>query len=269
MLNRMGGGRIPPQMLEQYRAQFEPKALDQIVLKSQLRDYAKKNNVTVSDADLDAEIKKISANFPSEDEFKKKLAEQNMTLESLKEEMRKEFLLANTVKQYKATLPSPASAEMETYYKEHEKEFTHEEQVTASHILLGTEKGADQATKDAQKAKAEDIRKQILAGADFAKMAQENSSCPSKAQGGSLGSFEKGQMVPAFEATAFTLKPGDISEVVETEFGYHIIKVTEHNPAGTDPIEKVNDQIKEALQDKALSTWFKSLIASAKVEKVQ
>lgn len=269
MLNRMGGGRIPPEMLDQYRAQFEPKAMDQIVLKSQLREYAKKNNVTVSDAEVDAEIKQIAAKFPSEDEFKKKLAEQKMTPESLKEEMKKDFLLANAVKQYKASLPSPASAEVEAFYKEHQQEYTHGEQVTASHILLGTEKGADQAAKDAQKTKAEDIRKQLVAGADFAKLAEENSSCPSKAQGGNLGAFEKGQMVPAFEEAAFALKPGEISGVVETQFGYHIIKVTEHTDAGTDSIEKVNSQIKENLQDKALSTWFKSLIDTAKVEKVQ
>ncbi len=268
LLNRMGGGRVSPEMLEQYRVKFEPKAFEQIVLKSQLRDYAKKNNVTVSDADLDGEIKRISSNFPSEEEFKKKLAEQKMTVESLKEEMKKDFLLANAVKHYRATLPSPASAEVEAFYKEHQQEYTHGEQVTASHILLGAGESADQATKDTQKAKAEDIRKQLLAGADFAQMAQQNSSCPSKADGGKLGTFEKGAMVAPFEAAAFALKPGDISEVVETEFGYHIIKVSEHTQGGTDPIDKVKVDIKESLQEKALGTWFKSLIDSAKVEKL-
>jgi peptidyl-prolyl cis-trans isomerase C len=268
LMNRMGGGRVPPEMLEQSRAQFEPKAFNQIVLKSQLRDYAKKNNVTVSDADLDAEIKRISSQFPSEEEFKKKLAEQQMTLESLKDEMKKDFLLANAVKFYKASLPSPASAEVEAYYKDHQKEFSHEEQVAASHILFGTDKAADQAAKDAQKAKAEDVRKQILGGADFAQMASQYSSCPSKAQGGDLGSFEKGQMVAPFEEAAFALKPGEISNVVETQFGYHIIKVSEHQVAGTDPIEKVSGRIKESIQDQALGAWFKSLIDSAKIERL-
>lgn len=268
LLNRMGGGRIPPEMLEQYRSQFEPKAFEQIILKSQLREYAKKNNVTVNETDIDAAIKRISSNFPSEDEFKKKLAEQQMTLESLREEMRKDFILANAVEHYKASLPSPASAEVEAFYKEHQQDYTHGEQVTASHILLGIKETDDQAAKDAQKAKAEDIRKQLLAGADFAQMAQQNSSCPSKAQGGSLGSFEKGSMVPPFEAAAFALKPGDISDVVETQFGYHIIKVSEHTQGGTDPIEKVRGDIKDSLQEKTLGAWFKSLIESAKVEKL-
>ena len=106
------------------------------------------------------------------------------------------------------------------------------EQVRASHILISTkpiDPNADPNQAKAQaKDKAEELLKKVKDGADFAALAKENSDCPSNAQGGDLGLFPRGQMVKPFEDAAFALKVGEISDLVETQFGYHIIKVTEH-----------------------------------------
>lgn len=268
LLNRMGASGIPPAMLDQYRARLEPRAFDQLVLKSQLRDYAKKNNVAVTDQEVNDEIQKISGNFPTPEAFKEALAKQNMTVESLTEEIKKDFLLANAVKQYTSGLPQPTTPEMEAYYKEHAKDFTHPETVSASHILIGATEGTDANTKSASLAKAQALRDQLRGGADFAELAKTNSSCPSSQRGGDLGSFERGQMVPEFEEAAFKLKPGEISDVVETKFGYHIIKISQHNDAGTEPFKKIAPQVKDSLQQKKLSDWFDQLIQGAKVEKL-
>lgn len=268
LLNRMGAGGVPPAMLEQYRARLEPRAFDQLVLKSQLRDYATKNNVVVSDQEVDDEIKKISANFPDPEAFKAALAKQNMTIESLTGEIKKDFLLANAVKHYTSSLPQPTTPELEAYYKEHSKDFSHPESVSASHILIGATEGTDPQVKSASLAKAQALRDQLRGGADFAELARTNSSCPSSQRGGDLGSFERGQMVPEFEDAAFKLKPGEISDVVETKFGYHIIKVSQHADAGTEPFEKVSKEVKESMQQKTLSDWFDQLIQGAKVEKL-
>lgn len=268
MLSRMGGGKVPPQMMAQYRPQVEPKAFDQLVLKSQLRAYAVSNKIAVPEAEVDAQLSQIASQFPSKEAFKEMLAKQGMSPESLKEEIRKEGLLSSAVKHFQAHLPRPASAEVQAFYKEHEKEFTHDEQVAASHILIGASETEPEASKQAKRAKAEELRKQLVAGEDFAKLARENSSCPSKAHGGDLGSFPKGQMVPAFDEAAFSLKVGEISQVVETQFGYHIIRVSQHTEAGVEPLANVKNQIVEDLQREPLTAWFKEMIGKAKVEKI-
>ena len=101
------------------------------------------------------------------------------------------------------------------------------EQVKASHILVKVDAGADEAKKAEARKKIQEIQQKVKAGGDFEALATENSDCPSKAKGGDLGFFERGQMVKPFEEAAFALKPGEVSGIVETQFGYHIIKVQE------------------------------------------
>ena len=103
------------------------------------------------------------------------------------------------------------------------------EQVRASHILLmyaGSSRSSATRSKADAEVKIRDLKTQLDGGADFAQLAQAHSDCPSKSRGGDLGSFGKGQMVKAFETTAFGLQVGETSDVVETDFGYHLIRRT-------------------------------------------
>jgi len=161
--------------------------------------------------------------------------------------------------------------EIKAYYNDHPEAFKTPESVKARHILILVEKTAAEADKKNLKAKAEGILARLKAGEDFAKLAEENSDDPgSKSKGGDLGFFEKGSMVPAFEETAFSLKPGELSEIVETEYGYHIIKVEEKKEASLEPYEAIKDKVKEqALQEvrKAKVTAFvEKALKEAKVE---
>lgn len=126
-----------------------------------------------------------------------------------------------------------SDADLQKYYDEHKSEY---EQVKARHILIAfkgspaAQTGKKELTEEEAKAKAEDIRKQIEGGADFAALAKkESDDVGSGAQGGDLGSFSKGQMVPEFEKAAFEAKPGALTPVVRTQYGYHVIQVQEHN----------------------------------------
>lgn len=262
------GGKVTPQILEQYRAEATPKAFDQLVIKNQLGAYAKQNQVSVSDADLSAEITKLKSQFPSEEVFKQRLAQEGLTEESLKEQMKPDFLFSKAVQHYSDSIPAPATPELEAYYKDHQAEYAQGEQVHASHILIGFEPTDDAAKKEAKKTQAQGLRQELAGGADFAALAGQHSSCPSKAKGGDLGSFPRGAMVPEFEKTAFELEPGQISEVVETQFGYHIIKVAEHSKGETPPFAAVKDRIRQEIRENGLETWFKSLINEAKVERL-
>ena len=127
--------------------------------------------------------------------------------------------------------------------------------------------GADAATKAAAKTKAEGILKDLKAGKDFAAAAKENSQDPGSAvNGGDLGFFEQGQMVPPFEQAAFALKPGQMSEIVETQFGFHIIKVAEHQDSHVVPLEEAKGQIEQYLQQQNRQTETQAFVNALKTK---
>ncbi len=136
-------------------------------------------------------------------------------------------------------------AEVEARYKENIAQFTTPEQVRASHILFSTQ-GKDDAT--VHKA-AEQVLAKARSGADFAALARQYSDDPSKANGGDLDYFSKGSMVPEFEQAAFALEVGQISDLVKTQFGYHIIKVTGRRPASTRTLDEVRPQLEAQIKN--------------------
>ncbi len=157
------------------------------------------------------------------------------------------------------------------YYKDHPDVFKTPEMIRVRHILIKTEASAPEAEKKKAKEKAEEILKKLKGGEDFAKTAAEVSEDPgTKDKGGDLDFFPRGSMIPAFEEAAFALKPGEISGVVETDYGYHIIKMEEKKDAVLEPYEKIKDKVKEqALQEMrkiAVTDFLEKSLKNAKVE---
>ncbi len=135
------------------------------------------------------------------------------------------------------------------YYDDHRREYVQEEEVRARHILAKVPEGASEKVDQEAKKKMEGLLSRVKAGGDFAKLAQENSDCPSSSKGGDLGFFGRGQMAKPFEDAAFSLKVGEISDVIKTEFGYHIIKVEERKEAQTREFDQVTDEVRTKLID--------------------
>lgn len=154
---------------------------------------------------------------------------------------------------------SPADAQ--AYYKEHGKEFGTPEQRQAAHILINVDPKASAAEQDAAKAKAEQLLAKVKqAPASFADLAKQNSQDPgSAAKGGDLGFFGQGQMVKPFEEATFALKAGEISGLVKSDFGYHIIKLLAIKPAQTPAFDAVRDQIMAKLREQKASDKFAEL----------
>ena len=148
---------------------------------------------------------------------------------------------------------TPSDKDVEAYYKRYDKTtYSHPEQAHARHILISVPENATEKERADAKAKAEMLLKQLRHGTDFAKLAAEYSDDEgNKHKGGDLGFFSRGQMVRPFEDAAFKLKPGQISDVVETRFGYHLIKLEALKPAGTDTLAQARPSIIEALKRKA------------------
>jgi peptidyl-prolyl cis-trans isomerase C len=159
--------------------------------------------------------------------------------------------------------------EKEAFYEENAQLFQQSASVDASHILITTQ-GLSEEEKEEALQRAEEIREEVAGDADFHEVAREESEGPSASNGGRLGSFQRGQMVPAFEEAAFNLEPGEISEVVETQFGYHIILVTNKSEGQTQSFEEAEAQIQQYLleqqNNEALQSYVEGLRAEAEVE---
>ncbi|HET6372399.1 MAG TPA: peptidylprolyl isomerase, partial [Candidatus Polarisedimenticolia bacterium] len=146
-----------------------------------------------------------------------------------------------------ATIDVPEADIAAEYEKNKSTRFTGGEQRRASHILFKVAQNAPQADQDAAKAKADAVLAEAKAGKDFAELARSTSQDSSGPAGGDLGWFERGRMVPEFDSAVFSLAEGQISDVIRTQFGFHIIKVTGSRPAGVRPLEDVRAQIKQGL----------------------
>jgi peptidyl-prolyl cis-trans isomerase D len=165
--------------------------------------------------------------------------------------------------------PQVSDADVQTYYSAHQDQYQVKEQVKVRHILIAVPSGADSKTDAAAKTKAEDLLKQIKSGGNFADLASKNSDDPgSKVQGGELGWLDRGKTVPEFDKAAFTVAPGQTSDLIKTQFGYHILQVEEKKTAHLRPLAEVKGEIMPVLEQQksgaAMQTFASQLAADAK-----
>lgn len=248
----------------------EAAAMNQLIASELLYQAGVKTADKDLDKQVETQIAQRRAQFPSPVEYEKALKENNLTEKDLTVLMRKDIVINNLLQKEVAGKITVSEADVKKFYDDNKDKFKTEESVKASHILIGVDAKATADDKKKAKEKAEAIRKRLLTGEDFAAVAKKESTCPSASQGGDLGSFTKGQMVPEFEKAAFALKPGEISDVVETKFGYHIIKVQEKKPAGTVSFDEAKKNIEGYLKSqktqKAVNEYLEKLRKEAKVE---
>lgn len=245
--------------------------LDQMIGFRLLLQESKNRKVSVPDAELDAQMQQIRARFPTEEAFNAALTEQKLTVEKVRTQNRQEMAVTKLLQAEVEAKSAVTPADVEKAYRENPDAFKVPEQVRASHILIKVDEGADAAMKADALGRANSVLKSAKAGKDFAALAKEFSQDPgSAAQGGDLGFFPPGQMVGPFNDVAFSLRPGTISGIVETQFGYHIIKVVEKKPGRTVPLEEARTQIEQRLLDmnrqRHVAAFVKSLRDKAKVE---
>ena len=223
------GAPLDAATLSQF-ASLRPSFLDQFATQEVLLQEAQKRGIEVSKADVDKEFS--TAKTSAGDNFQQALEAAGYQSEAeLRSYIRESLTLQRVVDQLRSNIKVSDQA-VRTYYDNNKDQFQQPEQVCAQHILV------------ADKAKADQLYQQLQNGGDFAKLAAANSTDPgSKDQGGDLGCLNKGQTVPEFEAAAFAAKVGEITEPVQTQFGYHIIKVNKKNPAQATPFAQVKDQV--------------------------
>jgi peptidyl-prolyl cis-trans isomerase C len=257
---------VPPEK----RDEIFRRALDQLVTYTVLTQETRARKIAVTDAEIDENLKQMRSQFPNEDAFTKALAARGMTMEKLKSDAKIDMSINKMMEAEMANQTPPTDAQVREFYDKNPDKFKQDEAVRASHILFRVPANADAATKKKALDQAQSVLKQARAGADFAELAKKYSADGSAQQGGDLNFFTKGQMVPEFDQTAFALKTGEISDIVTTQFGYHIIKLTDRRAPSTVPFEQVSPRIKEYLTEQQKQqkgqAFIESLKQKAKIE---
>ncbi|ABB31057.1 PpiC-type peptidyl-prolyl cis-trans isomerase [Geobacter metallireducens RCH3] len=234
-------------MNDEMSKKVEEAALNQLIAKELLFQAGKKQEIKDLDKKIQEKVAEHKARFKSQADYEKALKEMDMTEKEVETFTREDMVIGNLIETKIVANTKITDDEAKKFYNDNKDKFRREEAVRASHILVSADQKASPEEKKKAKEKAEALLKQLKGGADFAELAKKESSCPSSAQGGDLGFFGKGQMVPEFEKTAFNLKPGEVSDVVETQFGYHIIKLAEKKDAETVPFEEAKERIVQFL----------------------
>jgi peptidyl-prolyl cis-trans isomerase C len=262
LIRNIEGGRGP--IPAERRDEVLRSALDQLITYTVMKQEAAARNITVTDADIEAELRQMQQQFPDEAEFAKALAARNTSLDQLRADARVDMQIDRMLEAEVASAAEATEADAREFYDGNPDQFEEGESVRASHILVMAREDADEATRQQARAKIEAALKRARAGEDFAALAREYSDDGSKEQGGDLGFFERGRMVPPFEQAAFELQPGQLSDIVATQFGFHIIKVSERKEAGAVPYEQVKPQIVSYLSNRKKQERVEALIEDAR-----
>jgi peptidyl-prolyl cis-trans isomerase C len=266
----MMAGQRGVQLSDDQKKELENQAVQQLVSAELLYQAGKKLEIKDLDKQVDAKYAEGKTKFTSEQDFAKAIKELEMDEKDLRDYTRRDLVISNFVE--KTIVPKVVVTEEDArkFYDQNPDKFTRSESVRASHILIGSDVKATADEKKNAREKAEKLRKEIAGGADFSTLAKGNSTCPSSQQGGDLGYFGKGQMVAPFEAAAFALKPGEISDVVETQFGYHIIKLIEKKAAEKVEFKEARPRIEDFLKNQKIgATVNEFLVESRKTAKIE
>jgi peptidyl-prolyl cis-trans isomerase C len=237
--------------------------LDDLIATELLAQEAKKREVAVTEKDIEDFVNGFKDRFPSEQVFQNALKEQGITEAQLRIDVKKQLQIKKLLDKEVLSKVAVDEKAVKKYYDDNPDKFQEPEQVHAAHVLVTVDKGADEATKAAKKKEAQQVLADAKAGKDFAQLAKDHSGDPgSKDKGGDLGFFPRGEMVGAFEDAAFKLKPGEISEIVETPYGFHVIKVIEKKDARKVPLDEVKDDVGGFLKEKKAGEVAKDYVAT-------
>ena len=261
-------GRIPP---DQRPAAYR-QALEQLVLREVVLQEAEAAKIQPDETLVERDFKKTRDQFKTDEEWKRFLTAQGFDPQSFRNELRIRYTVEAVLSQRVGNpMYTVSDQEARAFYDENPKFFETPERVRASHILLRVPDASGPEVKTSQRAKAEAALARVRKGEDFAAVARQVSQdTGSAAHGGDLGTFARGQMVPPFEQAAFALKAGQVSDVFESQYGFHIVKVFEHVAPGKVPFEAVQAQIKDRVaqtrREKAVTDFVSGLKAKAKIE---
>ncbi|MBE9503557.1 MAG: peptidylprolyl isomerase [Proteobacteria bacterium] len=247
-------------------------ALGELIDAEVLKQETEKKNIVPSAEEIDKEIENIKSQFPDIETFEKTIAEKGVTIEKIRENIVTQLAMRDMLAKEVETDITIAKSEIEKFYNDNPTYFQTQESMKASHILIKVEEGADEKAVTEARKKIDAILKELKAGGDFAEIAKKSSEGPSGPNGGDLGYFGSGQMVKPFEDAALALNVGEVSAAVKTQFGFHVIKLTDKKDGGITPLNEVSESIeiylKRAESGKRYAKFIERIRSTANIEKL-
>ena len=256
---------------DEQMAQIKNQVLEGLIDRELLFQESKKKGIAVNAEAVSDEFQKIQQRYPNKEEFNKLLSEMGLTESDVRKQIARGMAIQQLIDKEVTEKIKISDEETKSFYDKNPQLFQQPEQVKARHILIKVQADAPDDQKAEARRKIEAVQEKVKKGEDFATLAKTYSEGPSGPRGGDLGYFRRGQMVKPFEDAAFSLKPNETSEIVETRFGYHLIKVDDKKPAKTMTYAEVKDRLNEHLKkqkaDSESDAYIETLRKGAKIEK--
>lgn len=260
-----GGGTVTAKDIEQARN----RVLEQLITEAVTRHAVEQSTISIPPDAIDRRIEQITAEYGSTDQFATALARSGYTLDSFRKDVETD-LRALALMEAQTGGATTTAAEAEAYFKDNPDDFVFQARVTARHILLKVDADASSNEQEQVHAKLRAIRKEILDGLDFADAARKYSDCPSARDGGYIGIITRDEDSRLFADAAFALPVSNVSDVVDTEMGSHLIFITDAQPVHTASFDEVKADLMKFMTEKKRAQlaeeWMQDLRAKAKVE---
>lgn len=252
------------QLSDSELAAVKKDLLESLINRELIYQESLRQKISAKESEVAEEYDRLKKRFPGEAEFHQALQRMNISEAEIKNQIRQELGLKDFIDKnfsQKISVPEP---EVRLYYDRHPDFFKQPEKVRASHILIKVDPQADSSQKAQARQQLERVQQKLAAGEDFGELAKAFSQGPSSSRNGDLGYFGRGQMVKPFEDAAFALKAGEVSTIVETHFGYHLIKVFDKKPETINAFEQVKSQIEQHLKQDKIRKAIGDLIEKLK-----
>ena len=250
---------------------YEGSIRETLIKRRLLLQQAQSKDIQVKSSQVAKALAEFKAAFKSADAYQSALKDMGFTAEMLESQIRDGLTIKTLIDNEVTHTLSLSDTQIRAYYDDNPSLFQRPEQVKASHILIAVQQGDDENQKAEALAAIQALKVRIDNGENFANLAMEHSACPSKAKGGDLGFFGKEQMVPPFSEAAFALEPGQVSNVVQTRFGYHLIRLTEKEEAQimafTDVKEAIATRLRQEQESKKIDAYLEKLKEHADIKR--
>ena len=252
------------QLTDSELARIKGNVLEKLIDQKILYQAAKKENIQIDEAAYQQQVAQLNAGLKKDPALQAEIEKTKYSMEEIQNQIR-ENLMVNQFINEKFFNPVVVSDEaVKAYYENNKTQFVYPEKISARHILIKPALPDNKDSKAEALKKIESIQDKLKAGEDFETLARAHSQCPSKEKGGDLGFFSRGQMVPPFEEAAFALNINEISDIVETQFGYHLIQLTGKVPETTIEFNEIKDRLKPSLKKQKAMENLEAFLNDAK-----
>lgn len=251
-------GKDKEKIIADARVSFLNRMINNLLIEQE----AKNTNVTVKDEEVNDAVKDIlTRNKMTAEDFEKALKAEGSSVEDYKKELKDHIIQMKLVRREVRSTLSISESEIGEYYKKHRDEYEGKEAVRIKQIILLIPKDADVVTRAAIRLRMDGILKRLKAGEPFDALAEQYSQGPTASSSGDIGFVEKGLMLPEVDREAFRLKTGEISDIIETPMGFHIIQVIDRRGAGIKPIESVREEILSKIEEQKMEKKFEEWLS--------